>query len=133
MQNTTFTTVTFIWMQGESDRQFSEKYEANLLGLITQLKTDLKREDINIIIGRISDFGLKKPANSARKWEKIRQAQMKVAVTQDYGAWVDTDDLNGENDSLHYPKAGYKVLGERYAVTALELIKKRMSTQGVIK
>jgi hypothetical protein len=47
-----------------------------------------------------------------------------VAEAYPRGAWVDTDDLKGEKNDLHYTEDGYKKLGERYAQKSIELIKK---------
>ena len=62
MQGKTIDTVTFVWMQGESDGielhgeppGRGKIYAANLRGLIAQLAGDLKRPDLNVVIGRIS-------------------------------------------------------------------------------
>ena len=60
--------VTFIWMQGEADAKAGnvDVYAKSFRGLLEQLEKDLKRKDINIIIGRLSDYGLKKRSNP--KW-----------------------------------------------------------------
>lgn len=50
-------TVTFIWMQGESDLN-NTAYDAYLKELLGQLEVDLAFKKINIVIGRISDAGL---------------------------------------------------------------------------
>ncbi|MEI6647541.1 MAG: sialate O-acetylesterase [bacterium] len=123
-------TVTFIWMQGESDamQRHSAVYGESLRGLVRQLEQDLGRTDINVVIGRISDFGV------VRKWPhwlKVRQAQVEFAESSPRYAWVDTDDLNdGLNakgieirNDLHYSVAGYKLLGERFAEKAIALVK----------
>ena len=47
-------TVTFVWMQGESDLN-NTAYDAYLRELLEQLQSDLAFEEINIVIGRISD------------------------------------------------------------------------------
>lgn len=82
---------------------------------------DLGRKDINIIIGRLSDFGTKKRVNP--EWEKMRQLQVSITEQNPRAVWVDTDDLNGEKNDLHYVKPdGYKKLGERYVEAAKKLI-----------
>ena len=128
----TLKSVTFVWMQGERDARenHGKVYEASLKGLLAQLSGDLKRQDINFVIGRLSDWGLK---NSGRPdWKLIREVQVKVADGSPRGAWVDTDDLNdGLNekgkeikDDLHYSVKGYTLLGKRFAEKSIELIKK---------
>ena len=56
-------------------------------------------------------------------WKMVRKAHVAVAEADPRGAWVDTDDLNGEKNALHYSKPGYKTLGERFAKEAIDLIK----------
>jgi lysophospholipase L1-like esterase len=118
--------VTFIWMQGERDAKegLGEGYAPKLRMLIDQLKADLKRKDIAFVIGRISDHGMKDDMKIPG-WPGVREAQVQVAEADPLGAWTDTDDLNGDDDGLHYNAAGYAKLGERFAEQAIMLVKKR--------
>lgn len=130
LATTSFQTVTFIWMQGERDARegHGEVYETSLQGVFDQLSTDLDRQDINFVIGRLSDFDM----DNARypHWTMVRDAQVQVAQGCERCIWVDTDDLNdGVNDAgkeikndLHYSVEGYRVLGERFAEAAIGLI-----------
>jgi hypothetical protein len=117
------TTVTFVWMQGERDakEKHGNVYGASLRGLIDQLQSDLGREDINFVIGRLSDFD--NDNKSYSHWTIVRDAQVKVAADDKRGAWVETDDLNGEKNGLHYNKEGYAELGKRFADESIKLIK----------
>jgi hypothetical protein len=124
--------VTFLWMQGERDanEKHGEVYEASLKGLFTQLRKDLKRQDINVVIGRLSDFDMKNQRYA--HWTMVRDIQVKIAENHPRGAWVDTDDLNdGMNrkgktikNDLHYSVDGYKTFGKRLADEAIQLIEK---------
>lgn len=126
-------TVTFVWMQGERDarEKYGEVYEASLKGLIDQLREDLGRNDINIIIGRISDFDMLN--KKYPHWTMVREIQVKVAEAGPRSAWVNTDDLNDGKmkqgkeiiNDLHCSADGYKILGERFAQQAIALIKKQ--------
>ena len=78
--------------------------------------------DANVVIGRLSDCMNKNPGKS--HWMEVRKAQVEVAEKDPRGAWVDTDDLNGPKDGLHYNKEGYAELGKRFAEKAVELVKK---------
>jgi hypothetical protein len=122
----TVSTITFIWMQGESDtlKRQGEVYLASLQGLRKQIQDDLKRNDINFVIGRISDHG-----NANSQWTLVRNAQVMVAEVDPMAAWVDTDDLNGPHNDLHYTKDGYDKLGQRFAEKAIALIKKVKKAQ----
>jgi hypothetical protein len=123
----TLDTVTFVWMQGEADTatdDMSKVYEDSLRGLISQLRTDLNRPDTTVVIGRISDYA-ERPEGS----KIVREAEMAVVKADPKSAWIDTDDLNGKRDDLHYTKEGYITLGERFADKAIEIIKKEPSAQ----
>ena len=123
-------TVTFIWMQGERDarEKLGAKYEQQLWSVYQRLSRDLQFDQMPFIMGRISDFDL----NNERypHWTLIREIQVKVGGAKPYFDWVDTDDLNDgtnhlghaiEND-LHLTPEGYRILGERFAVAALQII-----------
>jgi hypothetical protein len=131
IEGKTLKSVTFIWMQGERDAKmkWSKVYESSLKGLYEQLSKDLGRSDLNFVIGRLSDFDL---ANKRYPdWTAIREIQVGVADSNPQFAWVNTDDLNdGVNrrgksikNDLHYSADGYKTLGNRFAESALKLIK----------
>lgn len=113
--------VVFVWMQGERDAKagWQAVYHEALRGTVDQLRTDLKRQDVAVVVGRLSDH-LKYHAG----WDAVRAAQEKVAADEPLGAWVDTDDLNGK-EGLHYTKEGYAELGKRFAARSIELIQKR--------
>ncbi|WP_299664583.1 sialate O-acetylesterase [uncultured Polaribacter sp.] len=117
-------------MQGERDarQKFATVYENSLLGLHQQLKNDLKRDNINFIIGRLSDFDMEN--KNWKHWTKIRIIQEKVANSNPNFAFINTDDLNtgldnkGKyvEDDLHLSEEGYKILGKRFAEQAIALI-----------
>lgn len=127
-----YATVTFVWMQGERDarEKHAEVYAASLKGLVKQLQQDLGRSDIDVVIGRLSDFDM--ADQTYPHWTRIREVQVNVAESQPRWAWVNTDDLNdGKNkqgkeiqNDLHYSVLGYKILGKRFAEKAIELIEK---------
>ncbi len=116
--------VTFVWMQGEADAKppgYAEIYLDALHGVVKQLQEDLGRSDIDVVLGRISDYGNEDQTRPG--WNTIRAAQVAFAdADPKRRAWVDTDDLNGNKNGLHYTKEGYVALGERFARKAIELI-----------
>lgn len=127
-QEQDFDTVGLIWMQGESDanNRLSEVYEESFVKLINQLKTDLDRDDLYFVIGRINDYAKSRPDNE--HWHSVRSTQMRLGNTPG-NAWIDTDDLNDGNpdrpDDLHFPKEGALAVGQRFADKAIELIEKQ--------
>jgi hypothetical protein len=117
--------VTFVWMQGEADGRhagYGGLYGRALAGLLEQLQKDLGRNDVYFVVGRISDYGNDKP-DDRPDWNTVREEQVKFAEADARRAWVDSDDLNGKTNGLHYPKEGYAELGKRFATAAVELIK----------
>lgn len=118
----TIDTVCFVWMQGERDAKegLSAVYADSLRGLIKQLHNDLQRTDLVVVIGRLSDYQM-----GQSHWDSVRSAQEKVGSDQGQSGWVDTDDLNGDKNALHYTKAGYEELGRRFASKAVELLAKQ--------
>jgi len=118
-------TVTFVWMQGEHDahEKNDNVYKESLLGLVKQLSDDMKRDDVNYVIGRLSRF------RADENWEGVRKAQVEAAAASPRGAWVDTDDV--DINGIHYTTEGYKDLGKRFAEKAIALIKKEYAPQPV--
>lgn len=128
--DTKIESVTFVWMQGERDarEEHGQVYEASLNGLMGQLQTDLKREDINFVVGRLSDFDM----DNARypHWTMVREAQVEFAEAHPTRSWIDTDDLNDGfsrqgreiTNDLHYSAEGYTLLGQLFAAEAIFLV-----------
>jgi hypothetical protein len=118
-------TVTFVWMQGEGDTRagMAADYGTCLTGLVSNLRADFDREDVNVVIGRINDAGVS--ADARPDWNRIRETQVAFAKADPYGAWVDTDDLNGPKNSATCTHDGYVKLGQRFAEAAIALIRRR--------
>lgn len=120
-----FQTVTFVWMQGESDanRGLGAAYAAAFRELHKELTGDLGIQSMPVVIGRISDYGLH--GEKADSWREVRAVQEKLAG-EFAGAWVDTDDLNDiegkpEGD-LHYPGEQRVALGRRLGEKAVAVV-----------
>lgn len=132
IEGKTIQSVTFIWMQGERDarERLADVYLNSFKGVIEQLKRDLNRNDLNIVIGRLSDFDMENKIYP--HWTRLRKIQVAFAESNPNTAWVNTDDLNdGVNEEgktikndLHYSVSGYKVFGERLAEKAIALIER---------
>lgn len=122
LKSKSYETITFIWMQGESDgkRGLGEVYEKSFLRILGRMKTDLNRKDIGFVIGRINDSCMNEP-----RWVAMREVQVKLAQNADLGDWIDTDDLSEPEDGVHFSKEKYPILGQRFAKKAIELIRKR--------
>ncbi len=128
----TIQSVTFLWMQGEREARESlaDRYNESFAGVIGQLEQDLDRSDLNIVMGRLSDFDMEN--KTYPHWTRLRELQVDFAEANANVEWVDTDDLNsGLNkqgkaivDDLHYSVSGYQIFGERLAAKAIELIQR---------
>jgi hypothetical protein len=124
---------TVLWMRGEQDARepTGTLYRSSLERLFRQFATDLGREDLNFVLGRLSDFGLGN--DRWPHWEAIRRDHQELAEASPRIAWVNTDDLNdglnkkGEvvENGLHYTRDGYRIFGERLAEAAVSLIRKQ--------
>ncbi len=119
-----FESITFIWMQGESDagRHLGVAYERSFKALLARLEKDLGIGRMHFVIGRISDHGLS--GDKAEGWKEVRAVQQKIAEDDPLGSWIDTDDLNGGDEKkpegdLHYPPHESIRLGERFGEAAL--------------
>lgn len=132
-KNTSMASVTFLWMQGERDarEKKGDEYQKNLVRVYNQLARDLKRNDINMVIGRLSDHDMQN--QKFPHWTKIREVQVNLANSNPLFEWIDTDDLNdGVNfkgkpikNDLHMSVSGYKLMGIRFAEKAITLIQQR--------
>lgn len=117
-----FHTVTFVWMQGESDggRGLAPAYEKSFLRLLGRIKKDLERKDIAFVVGRINDSRMSDP-----NWTDMRKVQVELAENTEHGEWIDTDDLSDPEHGVHFPKENYEKLGRRFAQKAITLIRKK--------
>ena len=117
-----FDSITFIWMQGESDggRGLAPAYEKSFLRLLGRIKKDLGRKDVAFVIGRINDSRMSDP-----NWTAMRKVLVKLAEDAEHGEWINTDDLSEPEHGVHFPKESYPILGSRFAQKAITLIRKK--------
>ena len=109
-----------VWMQGESDAAFNaeiaERYEANLKRLIDLIRAALRKDDLPVVIGRISDSG--QDEADGKVWDFgdiVRRAQTSFVEQDGRAAIVTSTDEYGYSDKWHYDSAGYIDLGRRFA------------------
>lgn len=122
--------ITFLWMQGERDAKDKQAavYRQSLEALESRLEKDLGIDQINFVVGRLSDFDMQN--EKYPEWVKVRDILVEFSEAADNRSWVDTDDLNdGINsqgnlmsDDLHYSYEGYRIFGQRLADQAIALI-----------
>ena len=115
-------TCAFVWMQGEADAKNgqSENYKESLLGLINDIRRDIKQPNMVATIGRLSDYKV-----GDAHWDRLRSVQMELAKEHTSINCVDTDAFNGPANGLHYNADGYEQLGQAFADSTIALLKKK--------
>ena len=108
-----------VWMQGESDgtnEQAAEAYEQNLTELMDLLRAALRVDELPVVIGQISDSGLKGGGEPVWRWgETIRAAQLAFCKMDPAAILVTGTEKFSYSDRAHYDTAGYLDLGKRFA------------------
>ena len=116
-------------MQGERDANGGGQpaYKDALNLLISKLRRDLELPDMNIVIGRLSDAGQKKPS-----WGAMQKIQMEIVDEDPSGAWVGVDDLNDRekdgkvSNAVHYNRPeGYIFSGSVLLGRAMRLSREK--------
>jgi hypothetical protein len=110
------------WMQGESDgwrKKSSESYYKNLKKFLQDLRITLKRENLPIVIGRLSNGQTAVPFLS-----NIRTAQNKMALLKNT-ALANLDNIPCY-DNLHF-KGYYKLVAKRFVTAMYHLKNKKKS------
>lgn len=116
-----------IWMQGESDAYREEiaiHYFDNLKRLMDLMRAALRQDDLPIVIGKISDSGLRKTGKVYGAGELVQFAQEKFARIEQNVTIVRSTQHYKYYDSWHYDSSGYLDLGEKFAEAFYILNKK---------
>lgn len=113
-----------VWMQGESDANaepVAQQYQANLKRLMDLIRAAFRRDDLPVVIGRISDSG---QDPDGRVWDygtAVREAQATFVENDESAALVTTTDGYRYSDKWHYDTAGYIDLGRQFAQALADL------------
>lgn len=120
-----------IWMQGEGDASYTEesarRYGPKLARLMDLIRAAMLRDDLPVVIGRISDSGKKTGEPIWKFGDIVRKAQEQYAEADAAAAIVTTTDGYSYSDPYHYDTAGYLDLGRRFADAVVSLRKGRVS------
>jgi hypothetical protein len=124
----------FVWAQGENEAFWSaaNQYEGALAAFVAALREDLGRPDMPFVLARLSNQVSASNGGGAPDAgvAAVRSAQEAVALNVPSVAWVDTDDLPGAGDHLHFTSEGYRQLGARLATSCLDLMDEPSSGSG---
>lgn len=117
-----------VWVQGESDAAFTEeiagRYYDNLDDLMNLIREALGKQDMPIVIGRISDSGNDPSGKVWQFGETVRQAQHKFAENDSLAAIITSTDKYSYSDPWHYDTEAYIDLGIEFALVLDSLSKK---------
>lgn len=108
-----------IWMQGESDAAFTgeiaRRYHGHLKRLMDLMRAAFRKDDLPVVIGKISDSWDDKDGKVWEHGDLIQYAQEKFVREDDCAAIVRTTRYYHYSDPWHYDSAGYIDLGGEFA------------------
>jgi len=114
-----------VWMQGESDANYSEdvalKYELHLKRLMDLMRASFHSDDLPVTIGKISDSWDDEDGKVWDYCELVQHAQEKFAKTDANAAIVRSTRDYKYSDTWHYDSEGYMDLGEKFAEALFKL------------
>ncbi|MGA0134488.1 MAG: sialate O-acetylesterase [Opitutales bacterium] len=114
-----------LWHQGESDTGKmgdAESYQARLSRMIKNLREDLGRPELPVVVGQLGEFlsvDEKHPG-----LEAVRAAIRKIPDVVPHNGYADSAGLKDKGDKLHFDADGANKLGVRYANAMQQLQKK---------
>jgi len=114
-----------VWMQGESDANVEEiaaKYYDHLKRLTDLMRAALRKDDLPLVLGKISDSGRSPAGKVWRYGDLVQYAQEKLALSDPNIAIVRNTKYYKYSDPWHYNSAGYIDLGKAFADALHKLI-----------
>ncbi|MCI0674150.1 MAG: P1 family peptidase, partial [Phycisphaerales bacterium] len=119
----------FVWHQGIDDAihgKFAGQYERNLSDLIGVLRKRYATERTPFLLARSVNSRIAQPnpdGEGTSPMAQVRRAQVNVAETVPYAAWIDVDDLPNVN-THHFSADSQLVIGQRFGEAFLKLQEK---------
>lgn len=115
-----------IWMQGESDAFTSEQtasdYFGNLNRMMNLFRAALHRDDLPVVIGRISDSGMNEAGQLMPHIDTVLEAQENWVEQDACAAYVtEIESYTHSDDAWHYDTQGYLDMGEAFANAVMHL------------
>jgi len=109
-----------LWHQGENDsgkEDTAKIYEQQLHAMIAAWRKDLGDKNIPIVVGEMGRFF------KAAKFKPTVDAALRALPGKvKHSAWVSAEGLGHKGDVVHFNAAGYRELGQRYAVAIKKLL-----------
>jgi len=115
-----------LWMQGESDAEtieWANAYENNLKILFDDVRIQTQKEDLPIVMGRISIGLLRETPWPFDHTKIVQKAQENVAAEDENVFIINTDKLKTLKDNTHFNSEAQIWLGEKMGKIMLKEIK----------
>lgn len=121
--DTDFEIAAMLWFQGESDalEGQGDVYERNLIDFIAHMRQQFEMPNMPFVIARVLSYYGRKNGHA----QIVREAQVRVAASDPYSAWFDTDDspiIDPVNNPAHYNAEGNLINGRRFAAACKSLL-----------
>ena len=124
----TSTLTGILWHQGESDchsEDDAKTYLARFVNMIEQLRKDLGNEALPVVVGGLGDFLEDYDDEIKYKHTKtVQEALKQIPSTIQNCAFASAEGLTDRGDGVHFNSKSYRVFGERYFQSYLEIAEK---------
>lgn len=124
----TSTLTGILWHQGESDchsEEDAKTYLARFVSMIEQMRKDLGNEALPVVVGGLGDFLEDYDDEIKYKHTKtVQEALKQIPSTIQNCAFASAEGLTDRGDGVHFNSKSYRVLGERYFQSYLEIAEK---------
>lgn len=106
-----------LWHQGETDtanQKYAETYESRLTKMFADLRQDLGRPNLPIVVGQLGEFLAQSP-DKYPYGESVRAAIKHIPDVVPNVGYADSTRLGDKGDKLHFSAEAQKEMGVRYA------------------
>ncbi len=116
-----------IWMQGESDAEYSQEsadaYLKNLIRLMSLIRTAMETDDLPVVIGKINDSYMYKDGSPTQPYiSTVHLAQETYTNSDPCAAYVkETELYKFSQDAWHYDTDGFIQMGQAFAKAVISL------------
>jgi hypothetical protein len=109
-----------LWHQGESDSNEKDipLYSFRLSQLLSEFRKIVGKKNLHILIGELGSF-----STNNENWHKINKQIESYILTDSHSKIIKTSDLKHKGDKIHFDAEGQRVMGQRFAVEYLKLLK----------
>ncbi|RYD31763.1 MAG: hypothetical protein EOP87_14110, partial [Verrucomicrobiaceae bacterium] len=112
-----------LWHQGEADttkESNASSYQERLTGMFRDLRKDLGKPDLPIVVGQLGDF-MDRNSQKYPYASTVKEAIRRMPSSLPRVGYADSAGLQDKGDNLHFNTEGVKELGARYARAMLKL------------